>query len=911
VTSAKRFFIIDAMAMAFRNYHAFGARPLTTSGGLPVSAVYGSAVFLMKLIEDENPDYLAIATDSREPTFRHELYPAYKSNRTEMPEDLAAQLPSLFRLFESFGIPILKQPGMEADDLIGTLVKRFSGKTTHCFIVSGDKDFLQLVNPYVSLYSPKKGGEVNIVNADGVFAKFGCRPEQVIDVLALIGDTSDHVPGVPGIGEKGAAKLIASYGSLENLYNNINDLTNQRYKDGLANNKDQAFVSKKLVTIHCDIELQQDLHDFSFSRDHCFTRPELLEFVRELEFGALERKLRTKANAIPRSSTTLQAATTDFPWRLLTDQAQRTEVIQSLSSAPCLAFDTETSGLDPVSDFPIGVSLSWSEKDAVYIPMPDKESPDYEGVTKDIRTILSNQKQLKLAHNLKFDTQMLSNVGIHPSPPFADSMIESYLLEPGAKSHGLDGCAERHLRHKMIPISELIGTDKNKSMRDVDVALVAKYSCEDAWATLRLHQHFQPALKEKQLERLYHEVEMPLVPVLARMERRGIYVDAEVLSDISEELCEKMSELQKSIFALVGREFNLNSTKQLQQILFEEMKIHETLNIKRIKKTKAGFSTDSSVLEMLSEHPLPKAMLDYRQLSKLKNTYVDTLPQLIHPNTLRIHTSFHQTGTATGRLSSSDPNLQNIPIRSTMGRSIRKAFRAQSAEWCMISADYSQIELRLLAHLADEQALIDAFASGQDIHRATASKIFGLNPEDVDSTLRSRAKAINFGIIYGMGPQRLARETGVTIAEAKSFITKYFDGFPRIRDYIDSSIDFARSNGYTLTMTGRRRPMPEINSDNPGTRVNAENMAVNSPVQGSAADLIKLAMIAIDEKLQSIPDKAYMVLQVHDELVFECKKQYSEEITQMIRAEMESAFALKVPLLVEVGVGDNWLDAHS
>jgi DNA polymerase-1 len=933
--TAKRLFVVDAMAMAFRCYHAFGVRPLTTSEGLPVSAIYGSAIFLMKLIEDEKPDYLVIATDSKEPTFRHQLYPEYKANRTEMPQDLAIQLPYLFELFAALQVPLIKTPGLEADDLIGSIVSQNASDELACFIVSGDKDFMQLVNHNIKLYTPKKGGEVSIIDSTGVREKFGCTPEQVIDVLALIGDSSDNVPGVPGIGEKGAAKLIHDFGSIESIYQRIDEITNNRQREALKNNRSLAELSRRLVTIERDVKLPFTLAEFQFEISRSLGNPELHNFLRRMEFTSLEKRVQKYAPGsapldAPKAKTKPSVAKSDpnpppvqtsIPQqtavlgpvgRLITSHESLIELSDALSRASHFAFDTETTGLNCITDRPIGVSFALPDHSNFYIPMAgyhDQLIPE-SAIQGFLKKALEESTAIKIAHNLKFDFQMLNNVGVHVAFPICDTMICSHLINPISRSHGLDQCTLDHLGFTKIPTSELIGKDAARSMVDVPTDLITRYACEDALATIRLYEIFMPTIDEMGLRQVLDHVELPLIPVLARMEQAGIYVDSEILSEISEDLDRRGKELEALIYEAAGKTFNIQSTKQLATVLFEELKIHEQLGIKKIKKTKTGFSTDSSVLESLSEHPLANSILEFRTVSKLKNTYVDSLPQLINPQTDRIHTSFHQTGTATGRLSSSDPNLQNIPIRSDLGKQIRRAFRAMKSGHVILSADYSQVELRLLADLANEPVLVDAFQRGQDIHRATASKIFGLSEDQVDATLRSRAKAINFGIIYGMGPQRLARETGVSVQEAKEFIEKYFAGFPAIHQYIDHSIEFARKYGYTRTILGRRRPVPELNSSNQGERVMGENIAVNSPVQGSAADLIKCAMVTIDREFSSRNLKARMLLQVHDELVFEVPADELAQVKDIVRSKMEGALSLKAPLHVDMGVGSNWLEAH-
>lgn len=944
-----RLFVVDAMALAFRSYHAFAARPLSTSSGIPTSAVYGSAVFLMKLIEEEKPDYLVIATDSKERTFRHEMYPLYKANRSEMPEDLARQLPYLFRLFESFGCKLLKRPGMEADDLIGSLVKQYGGPALDCYIVSGDKDFMQLINNHIFLYTPKKAEPAQIIDIAGVREKFSCGPEHVVDALAMIGDTADNVPGVNGIGDKGAAKLIGAYGSLEGIYEHLDEIKNEKQRESLRSSKDAAFLSRELLRIKTDLELDHLLDDMKFDPKTAIANPDLQHFFDEMEFRNLAQRVQAEAKDLQRESRTappsnvstatntpaislalenqpksapvpMDAALMNRDGYILANTPDKLRAaLQALSVANLVCFDTETTGLNVVDDRPIGISASTSAGHGWYIPLINKHLEG--GLTEkdalasvkswlEQAAVPGHPAQIKIAHNLKFDLQMLRNAGVEPAGPFVDTMLCSWLLDSIGREHGLDACAMRHLGILKTPTSDLIGLRGEIPMSDVPLEKLSDYAIEDAEVTFRLYEFFIPEIRKAGLEKVLYEIEMPLVPILASMEREGVFIDAGELSKISDHLAIEAARLEKKIHELAGEEFNINSTKQLQKILFEKLKVHEQVGVKRLKKTKSGFSTDVSVLEALSSHPLPEAILAYRSVAKLKNTYVDALPQLINPRTNRIHTSFHQTGTATGRLSSSDPNLQNIPIRTTQGREIRRAFRAGIDSWVLISADYSQVELRILAHVAGEEALTEAFRTGMDIHNATASRIFGVSPNDVDQTLRSRAKAINFGIIYGMGPQRLARETGVSMAEAKEFIEKYFAGYPRIKEYIAGAVAKAKAAGFSETISGRRRPMPDLHSTDRLAQVNAENIAVNSPIQGSAADLIKLAMIRVESELRTAGMKAKLLLQVHDELVFESPPEEAKQAIDIIRHAMEHAMELDVPLKVEVGTGNNWLEAH-
>lgn len=918
--SFKRMFIIDTMAMAFRNFHAFSSNPLTTSSGMPTSAVYGSSVFLMKLIEEEKPDYLVAASDSKEPTFRHEMYSEYKANRTEMPEDLQIQIPYIFRLFEAMKVPLLKVPGLEADDLIGSLTHKFGGPDLKCYIVSGDKDFMQLINENVFLYSPKKNEAAKIIDPKAVEGRFGCRPDQVIDILALTGDSADNVPGVTGIGDKGAAKLIGEYGSLEGIYENIDKITNKRQRNGLSLERDKAFLSKRLVTIKTDADVPGDIPELGLNGKGVGSFPELNSLFEELEFKNLAAKVRAKMQAnntsAPSNKPGYSANSTlkpDQKYSPIVTGDQLADLADKLASADRYCFDTETDGLDLMSSKPVGVSFSTRKGEGFYLPICDEHRPadlNLDEVLGTLKIIFSNGNVLKVGHNLKFDIHMLANLGIEVKGPFADTMVASYLIEPTGGSHSLDNCCLRYLNYEKIPTSDLMGEAFDTPMVKVPLENLFTYACEDADLTLRLYDTLLNILQDLNLIPVYEGIDMPLLPILVGMERVGVFIESETLETLSTHLAEAIERCTSSIYESAGEEFNINSTKQLQRILFDKLKVHEQLGVTRLKKTKSGFSTDVSVLEKLSRHPLAESLLEFRSVSKLKNTYVDTLPQLINSRTNRVHAQFHQTVTATGRLSSSDPNLQNIPIRTEQGRKIREAFKPQAPYDCIVSADYSQVELRILADLSNEENLIEAFKAGADIHTSTAAKIFSVDPENVTREQRGQAKAINFGLIYGMGPQRLSQSTGVSLKEAKDFIERYFATYPKIKDYIDKSISSAKDLGYSTTMSGRRRPIPELESSNRMSVINGQNIAVNSPVQGSAADLIKIAMIKIQNQLDTGRFDARMLLQIHDELVFEATRTRVDETVAMIKDNMEHAMKLKVPLLVEVGVGANWLEAH-
>ncbi len=937
----KKLFIIDAMAMAFRSYHAMGVRPLMTSKGVPTSAVYGSLTILMKLMEEEKPDYILAACDSREKTFRHEMYEAYKAHRTEFPEDLSVQMPAFFRLFDVLGIPLLKTPGFEADDIIGTLVTKWASDDLHCYIVSGDKDFMQLVSDKVFLYSPQAGGKVKLVDSAGVFERFGCRPDQVVDVLALIGDTSDNVPGVHGIGDKGASKLIEEFQTLDNLYSHLDVIRNPRQREALSKHKHEAFLSRELVTIHKTMTLEYSLPEEPYNFESALQKPEFVEFLEELEFRSLIKRLRERAGAklnkekkTERSEVEKQERKKTFKlgqhdlksldeileiygkdsltrhYQLTNTHETFQSLLNLLSTSKEFAFDTETTGLNSIDDRPIGISLSLDVGKAYYVPLLEKhwDGANPSQIIQGLKPIFENSSILKVAHNLKFDLQMLKNIGIEAKGPFGDTMLGSFLLDSSGP-HGMDALSRKFLNIAKIPTSELMGPKYSKPMTEVDLSLLSYYACEDADCCLRLHKRFIPMLKKEELKSLYEDMEVPLAQILGNMEQEGIYVNTQTLSSLSKYLETRARELESAIFEKAGEEFNVNSPKQLQVIIFEKLKIHEKLKVTKIKKTKTGYSTDVSVLESLSEDPLIQSLLEYRTVTKLKNTYTDTLPLMINPKTQRIHTSFNQTGTATGRLSSTEPNLQNIPIRSEIGQKIRSAFEGQGDK-VLVSADYSQIELRLLAHISGDENLREAFQSGEDIHRTTAAKIFGKRPEELTHDERNHAKAINYGVAYGMGPNRFSATTGLPLQVAKDFIAKYFETFPGIRRYIDDAIKSATEAGFSKTLLGRKRWIDGLDHNSGLTLVNARNVAVNAPIQGTAADLIKLAMIRVDGAIKKANLSAKMLLQIHDELVFECPLSEVEQFIPLIRESMEGAMSLSVPLVVEIGFGKNWLEAH-
>lgn len=899
---SKKLFLIDGAALAYRSYFAFIRNPLFNSKGMNTSAIYGFASVLLKIIKEIKPDYIGVVFDSKEPTERHEKYGDYKATREKMPDEMVDQLPYIEKLVKAFSIPFIAVPKIEADDLIGSAAAKFAAKNLVVNIVSGDKDLMQLINNNVRLYNAKKAGEVEIYDAEGVKKKFGVGPEKIIDLLSLMGDSSDNIPGIPGVGPKTALKLLEQFGSLEEVLENSEKVSNKRISQLIKDNRGLALLSKDLVTIRKNIPLKVTLEDLRLTSPN----NELLkELFGELEFDSLLEKIEASSNN----------KTAGKNYACIDSKEKLEKLIKDLKGSDLVAFDTETSGTDPMDCDLVGISFSMSAGEAFYIPFNLKKNGSLvfsrDETLSLLKVIFEDDSIRKGGHNIKYDYLVMKRHGVEVKGISFDTMIESYLIEPSARAHNLDSVTMKNLGIKKTPIEELIGKGKDQiGIDQAEIADVSDYSCEDADMSLRLHAVLMPKIEEMGLNKLYEKVEIPLVLVLSEMEWEGISVDLDFLKKLSKKVEEEADKLQKKIIDEAGQDFNINSPKQLGKIIFDKLQIHKKLGIKRIKKTKTGFSTDVSVLETLSVHPMISNILEYRNLSKLRSTYLDSLPQIMNKNTGRIHTSFNQTVTATGRLSSSEPNLQNIPIRTPLGKEIRKAFVPGKKGCEIISADYSQIELRILAHLSKDKNLIKTFKDEVDVHTRTAATIFGVDDSKVNQTLRSRAKAINFGIIYGMGPQRLARETKISMQEAQDFINSYFEKYPGIKKYIEDQVEFAQKNEFVKTIYDRRRDIPEISSSNPRLRINAEHIAVNTPIQGSAADLIKVAMINIQSRLKSQEMNTKMILQVHDELVFEAPRDETKKVIEMVRREMENAIELTVPIKVEIKSGNNWFEAH-
>ncbi|HUT32548.1 MAG TPA: DNA polymerase I [Planctomycetota bacterium] len=919
-----RLFLIDGHALAYRSYFAFIRSPLINSKGQNTSAIYGFASSVLRLIEKEAPDRIAVVFDSPEPTFRHEKFADYKATREKMPDEMRGQLPVLDEVVAALGLPSLRCPGYEADDVIGTLARRAEQAGWDTTIVTGDKDFMQLVGDHIRLLDlKKKAGDDEVVDRAAVEARFGVLPEKVVDVLGLMGDTSDNVPGVQGVGEKTAVELVKTFGSLHAALDHAPEVKNKRVREGLLAGRDQALLSRELVTIRTDAPVAFDPEQFG---RHTPDAQRLLQLFEELEFPSLIEKIQFAG-----------AAADQEGYHTVTDRTAFEELLARLRRAEEFVLDLETTSTEPTRAEIVGLSFAFREREAFYVPAiweGGPQSSSFPSSSSDLPLFASappaprpcspSQLDLVLARlkpvledpairkggqNIKYDMVVLANYGIEVRGVAFDTMVESYLLDPSQRQHNLDLLALKHLNFRKIPTSELIGKGKAQiSMRDVPLAKVAAYACEDADVTLRLHHLFLPKLEDADLDDLYHDVEVPLVGVLARMESRGVRVDLDLLAALSAEFAGKIDALVAQIYQLAGEEFNVNSTQQLGAILFDKLQIQKGEG-RRVRKTKTGYATSVGALEDFADEPIVQRLLEYRGLAKLKGTYVDAFPTLVNPRTGKIHTSLNQTVTTTGRLSSSDPNLQNIPIRTEVGKRIREAFVPSDPSRRLLCADYSQIELRVLAQFTVDENLIGAFCRGEDIHRRTASEVFETPIEQVTPDMRSRAKAINFGIIYGMGPQRLAHDTGISLPEAQQFIERYFRRYPLIKKYMEDTIAAAGRDGFVSTILGRRRPIPEVYSTNQGIRSAAERAAINTPIQGSAADLIKVAMVRLDERLRKSYPDAWMILQVHDELVFDVPAGQAVAVSEVVREEMESAMTLDVPLKVDISVGTTWSKA--
>ena len=893
--------LVDGSSYLYRAYHAMP--PLTNSNGQPTGAVYGVINMLKRLCDEHNCEHLAIIFDAPGKTFRNDLYPEYKANRPPMPDDLRSQIEPLHELVEALGMPLIRVPGVEADDVIGTLATSASNAGMKTLISTGDKDMAQLVNDDVTLVNTMTN---TMMDADGVEEKFGVRPDQIIDYLTLVGDTSDNIPGVPKVGPKTAVKWLAEYDSLDAIIEHA-DAVNGKIGENLRASLDQLPLSKDLVTIRLNVELEQSLDDLKLGKPDTAA---LSEGFARMEFKTWLSELLDQKDGV--ATDDHETTTAQANYITIDTQALLDEWMARLQSADVFAFDTETTSLDYMQARIVGVSFSVTPGEAAYVPLahdyagaPDQL--DLDSVLQQLKPLLEDESQAKVGQNLKYDMSVLANHGITLRGVRYDTMLESYVLDSTATRHDMDSLALKYLAHNTIHFEDVAGKGaKQLTFNQVPVETAAPYAAEDADVTLRLHQTLQPRLDElPALVGLYRDIEMPLVPVLSRMERNGVLVDRDLLAQQSTELALRMGEIEIEAFAAADGPFNINSPKQIQEILFEKQ------GLPVLKKTPKGQpSTAEAVLQELAlDYPLPRLILEYRSLSKLKSTYTDKLPQQIDADTGRVHTSYHQAVAATGRLSSSDPNLQNIPIRSKEGKRIREAFIAPEG-FKLVAADYSQIELRIMAHLSRDAGLLRAFSEGADIHRATAAEVFGLSLEAVTSDERRSAKAINFGLIYGMSAFGLARQLGITRGEAQDYVDLYFSRYPGVRTFMDETRERAREQGYVETLFGRRLYLPDINSRNGQRRQYAERTAINAPMQGTAADIIKRAMIVVDEWLCGDQVPATMIMQVHDELVLEVEASAVEQVSRGLCERMAAAASLDVPLVVDADVGDTWGQAH-
>ena len=892
--------LVDGSSYLYRAFHALPE--LTNSKGRQTGAVYGVANMLRRLLKDYDPQHVAVVFDARGKTFRDDLYAGYKANRPPMPEELSSQVEPLLEIIRAMGLPLLQVPGVEADDVIGTLAKQAAEAGMDTLISTGDKDMAQLVDDHVTLVNTMSDTRMD---SQGVVEKFGVPPERIIDYLALVGDASDNIPGVPRVGPKTAAKWLKQYGSLDGVIAHADEIKG-KVGESLRAHLDQLELSKQLATIRCDLELEQTPERLIRREPDTDTLRRLFE---ELEFRTWLRQLEAGDPDTAADEASPQAGT---DYQTILDRQQLDAWLARLEAAELFAFDTETTGLDYMQARVVGLSFSVRPGEAAYVPL----AHDYPGAPRQLdrdevlarfRPLLEDPHKNKLGHNLKYDRNVLANHGIRLDGIAFDTMLESYVLDSTASRHDLDSLCSKYLHHANIKYEDVAGKGARQlSFDQVPLEQAAPYAAEDADMSLRLHGLFWPRLeKENRLARVFTDIERPLIPVLSDMERTGVKVDTGMLRQQSRELAERMLEIEREAHELAGEPFNLGSPKQIQAILYDK------LSLPVLAKTPKGApSTAEPVLQELAlDYPLPRLILDYRSVSKLKSTYTDRLPEQVNPDTGRVHTSYHQAVAATGRLSSSDPNLQNIPVRTEEGRRIRKAFVAEDG-YRILAADYSQIELRIMAHLSGDEGLLAAFAAGADIHRATAAEVFGVPPEQVSSDQRRSAKAINFGLIYGMSAFGLAKQLGIERGQAQAYVDLYFERYPGVKAYMEKTREHAREKGYVETLFGRRLYLPEIGARNAQRRQAAERTAINAPMQGTAADIIKRAMIAVHGWINSGDCDIRMIMQVHDELVFEVAESDVKKATSAIRRLMERAAGLAVPLVIDVGVGDNWDEAH-
>ena len=940
MSEQKRLFLLDAYALIFRGYYAFIKNPRINSKGMDTSAIMGFTNSLLDVIKRERPDHLAVCFDKAGSAIRKEMFTEYKANRDETPEAIQIAVPYIQDILKAMQIPVVVKEGFEADDIIGTLAKQAEKENYQVFMVTPDKDFAQLVSKNIFMYRPARmGNGIEIWGIPEVQEKFEVEsPEQVIDYLGMMGDAVDNIPGLPGVGDKTAKKFIKAYGSMEGLLGNTSDLKG-KLKEKIEANKDLGILSKQLATILLDVPVKFDAKDYKLSQPNSKavnTIFEELEFRRIAEnfkkiFTPTEEESPQKEKPLkitepqqgqqfdlfapPGSGIVSNQEASDRKdldnkkhwYQSINSPYSRALLLKNLLQQNSVCFDTETTSLDALQTELVGIAFSWEESKGYYLVLPENRNETL-AFLKPFKAFFENTKIEKIGHNLKFDLKVLENYNIKVKAPFFDTMIAHYLINPDMR-HNMNILAETYLDYSPQSIKELIGKKgvNQGSMRDVPIENQTEYAVEDADVTFQLKHFFEKEMDSAQTLDLYKKVELPLVKVLTAMECEGINLDVSFLEELSKNLTKDVQKLEDSIFDTVGETFNLASPKQLGSILFDKLKL-----VDKPKKTKTGqYSTAEDVLSYLAkDHPIVSDILDWRSLKKLQNTYVDALPKDINPKTNRVHTIYNQAVAATGRLSSNNPNLQNIPVRTSRGKQVRKAFIPRDESYVLMAADYSQIELRIIAALSKDEGMITAFQNNEDIHQATAAKVFDVPLDEVTQAQRSNAKTVNFGIIYGVSAFGLSQQTDLNRNEAKELIDTYYSTYPKLRNYIQDQVDFARDNGYVTTVLGRRRYLKDIYSQNAVVRGAAERNAVNAPIQGSAADIIKLAMIAIQNKLDNGSWQSKMLLQVHDELVFDVPKEEIETLQTMIKNEMENAFSLDVPLMVDIGIGNNWLEAH-
>jgi DNA polymerase-1 len=890
-SSNKTVYIVDGSSYIHRAFHAI--RQLSNSKGLPTNAIFGFTKMLMKLLDDKSPDYVAVAFDVKGPTFRHTIFKDYKATRPPMPEDLAAQIPFIKDVVAGLSITALEKEGYEADDIIGTIATRASNQGFNVVIVSSDKDFRQTLSENTVMWDSMSE---KLTDYDAIKRDYGIEPEQIIEVMALSGDSTDNIPGIPGVGEKTALSLIQQFHSIENLFQNTNTITRASLKKKLEEFKEQAFVSKKLVTIENSVTLDVTLDDLRLGSPK---KEKLLELFRKLEFKSLINKFSEHAELSKKD------------YRLILTKQELGTLIQNIQKKGMVCFDTETTSTNPLEAELIGIAFCIEPGTAFYLPL----GHTYSGVEQQLdvnealdllKDTFSDERIKKIGQNIKYDAEVLARYDIIVRGLFFDTMIASYVIDPTLRQHNLDYLAQHYLSYKMVSYDEVTDHDKHKSFATVDIGKAKEYSCEDAEITVQLKAILEEKLKSDDNYTLFQDLEMNLVPVLMDMETAGIKIDVSFFKEMSEQFADELLSIEQKIFHLTGEEFNVNSPQQIGYILFEKL----NLPGKKKTKKKTGYSTDVEVLtELARHHEVPLLLLRFRTISKLKSTYLDALVSLANPSTGRVHTSYNQTVTATGRLSSSNPNLQNIPIRTEEGRQIRKGFIAEDGHY-LLSADYSQIELRVFAHYSDDPVLIHAFENGEDIHSRTAAEIFDLDPRMITEDMRRMAKTINFGIIYGMGSIKLAKELGISKKVAQAYLDSYYDRYKGVKNFKETILSQARVNQYVSTLFKRRRYLTHINSDNGYLKSEAERAAINTPIQGTAADLIKMAMIKISQRFHKEHLQTKMLLQVHDELVFEVPEKELDIATKIVKDEMEGVYPLKIPLQVDIHWGKNWDEAH-